>query len=109
MTGWRDMADRVNQAVLRTFRESEPAYYIPAETGVQIGVVLFFESTFFEVNPETTVSRHVYNPHVFLRLADLGRLPADGDIIVIRGTRYIVQSEELDGYGGATLFLGKLD
>lgn len=106
---WRDIADRVNQSILRTFRESEPVQYIPAETGVPIGVVLFFQSTFFEVDPNTTVSRHVYNPHVFLRLEDLGRLPADGDIIVIRGTQYIVQSEELDGYGGATLYLGKLD
>jgi len=109
MTDWRGIADRVNQAVIRTYRESLPVQYIPAETGVPIPVVLFFESSAFEIDANTSISRHVYRPYAFVRLEDLGRDPADGDTIVVQGTTYLVTHEERDGYGGVTLFMGRID
>ena len=109
MADWRQMADRVNQSVIKTFRESSPAIYIPAATGVPISVVLFFESRQFEMDVNTTVSHFTERPRVFLRLEDLGRDPADGDTVTVQGTLYIVSHEERDGYGGVTLYLQRTD
>lgn len=107
--GWRDIADRLNESVVRNFKESDPVIYIPVETGTPIGVVAFFERSVFEIDINTSVSRNVYRPHAFLRLEDLGREPADGDQMIVRGVAYTVTHEERDDYGGVTLYLARID
>lgn len=102
------MADRLNSAVLRTYRESEPVIYIPAATGVPLAVVMFFDRTSFEMDANTMVSRFAYRPRVFFRLEDLGREPAENDRIEVLGDSYSVTAEERDGYGGVVLYLQRL-
>ena len=100
---WRDIADTVNQTVVKTYGET--VTYTPIATGTPETVVLHFEASHHSFDFEDGISRSTDKPHAFCRVADLSAHPEPGDTIVAQGKTYRVEVGEVDGYGAVKLWL----
>jgi len=105
---WRDIADRVNVAVVKTFGET--VSWTPALSGVTTSVVMHFESAFFRIETDTSASITTQDPHAYIRIADLpsGIQPEPGDTIVAQGSTYKIVDGQLDGYGAIRVWLREI-
>jgi hypothetical protein len=105
---WRDIADRVNKAVVKTF--GEYVTWTPFSTGIGTQVFMHFESAFFRIDTQTTAGITTEDPHCYIRIADLpsGLQPDTGDRVTAQGETYEVYDAAVDGYGAIKVFLKKV-
>ena len=108
MNAWRDIADRLNQAIIRTYRE--PVTYTPIASGTPFSVELHFESAHHEIDTATNTSITTEKPHAYCRIEDLTDAAGvtevvAGDMITAQGYTYEVVDGEKDGYGAIKIWL----
>ena len=106
-TPWEADVDEAMQDCLDVFGEGDgQATYLHVAPGsVAYALNLIFEAESIETDPNTGAKVISNTPQVSVRLANLQAMPANGDIVTVRGIQYRVKEPQLDGQGTATLRL----
>ncbi len=96
------MMDSLLDNCLSSFGE-EVTYY-PSGGGSE-EIYGIFDENFLAVDADTGLEVQSLQPNLNIKLSDLASLPAKGDEVEVRNTRYRVLQSQKDSEGGAVLIL----
>lgn len=102
---WRDRADRLNKACLRTYAEDDPVTYTPANGDPAYEVEAHFEAAHrkFDVDGRDWISAE--RPRAFIVEEYLQNPVQIYDRITVQGRTYSIYDAEPDGYGSIVVWL----
>ena len=108
MGGWDDAVEDLNEAVLDEF--GQPVSYLVGTVETPLPNAIF-DQRFEELDPGTGATISSERPNVHVRLADLPKVPAAGDVVLVDGEPqpFEVEDGQDDGQGMARLLLYAMD
>lgn len=102
---FQDMADRASEITRDVYKEPVAVTYEPYSGAPSYEVAGIFDEAYQVSDPATGLPVSDVAPVLSVILSDLSALPAERDVAVIRGTRYLVVEAKEDGHGNADLTL----